>query len=398
MKLASFLSPPVLRAAEGEDDERSATWLELFFDLVFVVAIAQLALALADDLSAGGFLRFGLLFVPVWWSWAGYTNYADRFDTDDVGFRVMMLAGMLAMAALAVNVPEAFSGGSGAFAASYVAVRVGLILLYERARRHVPAARDLCRVTMSVFVVGTTLWAISLFVPEPYRFGLWGLALLIEVSTPWIARRAMASAPMHASHLPERYGLFTIIVLGESLVAIALGLGDTDWQLRSALVAVAGFVAAASLWWVYFDFIDVSDIKRGLLSRNVFIYGHLGIALGLTATGVGIKKAILYADEAAFPTGAAWALFGGATLFLVAVSLIYAVSIHTPRDRVLLARVAAAAATLLLAIVGPPVSPFWLIGLLLLTLLSLLAFEVVEKASRTVPETSDSASMPEESN
>ena len=382
MKLRKLLTPPILRTAEGADDARSASWLELFFDLVFVVAIAQLAISFGGDLSAGGFLRFLLLFVPVWWAWTGYTMYADRFDTDDVGFRAMMLAGMLAVAALAVGIPEAFGGGSGAFAASYIAVRAVLILLYARAWRHVPAARALCAVTVSAFVAGTTLWAISLFVPEPSRFGFWTAALLVEGATPWIFRRAMASTPVHASHLPERFGLFTIIVLGESLVAVVVGIGDTDWRPRSALVGAGGFAAAAGLWWVYFDFIDVSDIKRRLLARNVFIYGHLPVALGLTATGVGIKKAILLSDEAGLPASGAWVLCGGAALFLLAVSLIYAVSIHRARDRVLVARAATAAALLALAVVGPAVSPPSLVGLLVAVLLTLVAFEIVEKASR----------------
>jgi len=145
------------------------------------VALAQLAVALAEDPSPGGFLRFGLYFVPVWWAWTGYTMYADRFDTDDLVFRIMMLAGMLAIAALAVGVPEAFSGGSvAAFALSYIAVRVILILLYERARRNVPCARALCKVTLTVFVVGTALWAVSLLVDEPLRFALWALAFFLQ--------------------------------------------------------------------------------------------------------------------------------------------------------------------------------------------------------------------------
>ena len=346
------------------------------------MAIAQLALALGDDLTAQGFVRFLLLFVPVWWSWAGYTNYADRFDTDDPIFRAMMLLGMVGIAAVAVNIPEAFAGGSGAFALSYVAVRVVLLLLYERARRNVPAARSLITVTMGVFTVGTTLWALSLLVPEPWRFVVWGLALLIEGATPWVARGAMASVPMHAPHLPERYGLFTIIVLGESLVAVVVGIGDTDWRLVSALVAAAGFLAAACLWWIYFDFVELADIRRGLLARNVFIYGHLLIALGLTAAGVGIKKAILYSGEPYLPTGGSWALCGGAALFLAGISLVYAVSIDSAGDRVLFGRTAAAVAALILALVGTTLTPPSLIGLLLSALLLLVVFEMVERASR----------------
>ena len=379
MRLVRSLKPPVLRIAE---ERRSASWLELFFDLVFVVAIAQLALALGENLTAQGFTRFVLLFVPVWWSWVGYTNYADRFDTDDPIFRAMMLLGMVGIAAVAVNVPEAFVGGSGAFALSYIAVRVVLVLLYERARRNVPIARALCTVTMGVFAIGTSLWALSLLVPEPWRFGVWGLALLVEGATPWVARGAMASVPMHASHLPERYGLFTIIVLGESLVAVVVGIGDTDWRLVSVLVAAAGLLAAACLWWVYFDFVELADIRRGLLARNVFIYGHLPIALGLTAAGVGIKKTILYSGEPHLPAGGSWALCGGAALFLAGISLVYTISIDSAGDRVLIGRAAAAVAALMLALIGTALTPPLLTGLLLLALLSLVAFEVDEKAAR----------------
>ena len=375
VKASNVLRPPRLRT----DEERSASWLELFFDLVFVVAIAQLGLVLADDLSPGGFARFFLLFVPVWWSWVGYTNYADRFDTDDPVFRGMMLAGMLGMAALAVSVPDAFSGGSGAFALSYVGVRTVLILLYERARRNVPAARSLISVTMGVFVFGTALWVLSLLISEPWRFGLWGLALVVEGSTPWVARRAMASVPYHASHLPERYGLFTIIVLGESLVAVVLGVGGTDWGLASASASAGGFLIAACLWWVYFDFIELVDIKRTLLARNVFIYGHLIIALGLTTIGVGVKKAILYSGEPYLPAAGSWVLCGGTALFLTAIGLIYAVSTPSFGPYVLFARVGTAGVAVLLGVVGIAVPSTALVGMLLVAMLMLVAFEVAQK-------------------
>jgi low temperature requirement protein LtrA len=378
VKAYSVLLPPRLRT----DEERSASWLELFFDLVFVVAIAQLALALADDLSPVGFTRFLLLFVPVWWSWVGYTNYADRFDTDDPVFRAMMIFGMLAMAVLAVSVPDAFSGGSEAFALSYVAVRVLLILLYERARRNVPAARALISVTMGVFVFGAALWSLSLLVAEPWRFGLWGLALVIEGATPWVARRAMASVPYHASHLPERYGLFTIIVLGESLVAVVLGIGGAHWRFASAFAAFGGFLVAACLWWVYFDFIELADIKRNLLARNVFIYGHLAIALGLTTVGVGVKKAILYSGESHLPAGGSWALCGGTALFLAGIGLIYALSTPSFRPYVLIARTGTAGVAVLLAVVGLAVSSTALVGLLLVAMLMLVAFEAAQKTSQ----------------
>src|SRR5438094_878138 len=104
---ARLITPPSLRvSADGEDEERRATWLELFFDLVFVVAVAELALRLRHDESVGGFLEFAALAAPLWWAWVGFTIYADRFDSDDVVFRGVMLSAMLAIAAVSVQVPH----------------------------------------------------------------------------------------------------------------------------------------------------------------------------------------------------------------------------------------------------------------------------------------------------
>lgn len=288
MPRAAIFKPPRLRPGPGaEEKERSASWLELFFDLVFVVAIAQLALVLSDDPSLAGLGRFVLLFAPIWWAWLGYTVYADRFDADDVAFRVLMLAGMLAVAGLAVAVPEAFVGGSLPFALCYIANRLVLIFMYLRVSRSVPEARRVARFLNGAYAGGTALWLVSLLFPEPVRFIFWAAAILLEASIPLAFRRVMVSVPFHATHLPERFGLFTIIVLGESLVAVVIGLGDVDWGLRTGWIAVAGFLAAGALWWVYFDCFEGVDISGGPIPRT-FIYGHLPIAVGLTGLGVGV--------------------------------------------------------------------------------------------------------------
>lgn len=215
------------------------------------------------------------------------------------------------------------------------------------------------------------MWAAPIFPPGAPR---WRLGFRQVMDTPWIARRAMASTPVHASHLPERFGLFTIIVLGESLVAVMLGIGATDWWPASAVAAVLGFIVAASLWWLYFDFIDLCNLRRGLLARNVFLYGHLFIALGLASAGVGIKKAILYAGAAGLPVGASWALGGGVALFLVALGLIHVVSAIGTCDNVLTARLIAAAVALSLAAGGRSLRPLVLMALLVGTLTLLAAF------------------------
>src|SRR6266571_1572322 len=143
---APWLVPPRLRTAGDPAAERHASWLELFFDLVFVVAITELSRLLVLDHSAGGFLRFAALFVPVFVAWQGYMAYATRFDTDDLAFRVSYFAAMLAIAAMAVLIDDVADGAHSAeFAIAYVALRSFMLALYARVWYSVPEARPLIR-------------------------------------------------------------------------------------------------------------------------------------------------------------------------------------------------------------------------------------------------------------
>ena len=186
-----WLRPPALRMpADGEGDERHASWLELFFDLVFVVAVAELAQELARDHSLGGFAIFAGLFLPVFIAWQGFTFYADRFDSDDVLFRVVMLAAMLAIAALAVQIPDVAAGRHDAgFVVAYVTLRSLLVALYLRAWPHAAAARPLIARYAGGYSLSIALWLGSLLVDPPVRYVLWGVGLAIEYAMP-VARPA----------------------------------------------------------------------------------------------------------------------------------------------------------------------------------------------------------------
>lgn len=159
--------PPQLRIGEDSVAERRATWLELFFDLVFVVAIAQLAHKLNEDISLSGFFGFVALFIPVWWSWVGAAFYANRFDTDDLGHRLLTAVQMLAVAALAVNIHHGLGDSSAGFALSYAAVRFVLVVEYLRAGKHAVAARSLTRRYARGFGIAAAIWLLSAFVPIP---------------------------------------------------------------------------------------------------------------------------------------------------------------------------------------------------------------------------------------
>src|SRR6266545_969547 len=273
--ISRFFEPPRLRTLADEEEERRATWLELFFDLVFVVAIAALGQNLGHEATFVGFLKFLALFVPVWWAWMGFTFYANRFDTDDLPYRLLILLAMLGVAALSTTVTDAFSGGSRGFALAYVSVRLVLLVLYARA---------------------------------------------IKLTAPLFGWRLIPKAPVDPRHAPERLGLLTIIVLGESVFAVVLGVQGVSWNASSLLAALAGFLCAASLWWIYFEFDNpeflLSSLHEGrrLLGGLVFTYGHFPIIVGLAALGIGVKLAILSAGGDAHYDETAWVLCAGLAL------------------------------------------------------------------------------------
>lgn len=318
---------PRLRTIESGEGDRRATWLELFFDLVFVVAVGQLASNLARDHTLHGLVTFLALFVPVWWAWMGFTFYANRFDTDDLTYRLLTLAAMFAVAVLATTVRDAFHGGSAGFALAYVSVRLVLIALYARAWRWVKEGRRLARLFFCSFSAAVVVWLASLAVAEPLRYWLWAAALAIELATPFFAWPLIPRAPIDARHLPERFGLLVMIVLGESVLAVVLGVANVSWTLGSALTAAGGFTIAAALWWIYFDFLDEASVRRGLLGGFVFTYSNFPIVVGLVALGAGVKLAILDAGGNARYADTAWIACVGLAICMAGI---VAVQLVTP--------------------------------------------------------------------
>ncbi|MFQ5947570.1 MAG: low temperature requirement protein A [Acidimicrobiia bacterium] len=372
----SIIRPPRLRTTETATEHRSATWLELFYDLVFVVAVAALGHRLLVNVSWTGFLSFVGLFIPLWWAWAGFTFYADRYDTDDLGQRVLAVAQMVAIALMAVSISGDVADSTAAFALAYVGSRSILILMYLRARRHVPETRDLVTGYIKGFGAGAGFWLASILVPPPGRFVLWGVGLTISFATPYLVRKLQAKAPLSESHLPERFGLFTILVLGESIAAVVAGLSHEDWELRPTLAAVLGVLIATGLWWLYFDALDGSVVRRRRdQSRTwrptVWIYSHLPLVIALITTGIGLEFVVSEAGGAAFPVAERWLLAGGVAASLLAMGVIQLSSEGADPARryrhEAQRRFAGAGAALLLGLAGG-----WLPGLLLAVFLAAL--------------------------
>ena len=329
---APLIQPPRLRTGE----ERTATRLELFFDLAYVLAVAEIAGAYYKDPTWHGTFVFAGLFTVVWWSWVTTTIYANRFDTNDVIYRLAKLAGAFAAAGLAASASRALGEDSVPFAACYIGLRILLLLLYLRAYRHVPEARPNIRVYLASTGAGALLWGISLLLPEPARYVLWALGVLVDIAGPFVATRLTGNIPLHLEHLPERFGLFVILVLGESIAAVVTGLHASGWKIDSLIVAALGFTVAAALWWSHFD-LGGAAAKRQLVIRggqevsiehDAYVFAHLPITLGLAAAGVGIEHFVVQ-PVGELSASAQWPLYGGVATYLLGTT---ALLITTTRD------------------------------------------------------------------
>ncbi|HEV8571585.1 MAG TPA: low temperature requirement protein A [Actinomycetota bacterium] len=361
---ARWLVPPRLRTEAGEGEERRATWLELFFDLVFVVAITQLAHELVLDHSTAGFLRFGGLFVPVYVAWQGYMAYADRFDTDDLAFRLAYFAAMLAIAAMAILIDDVGHGlRSSGFAVAYVVLRSIMLALYGRAWRSVPQARPLIRFYAPGYGIGVAIWLASLAVDAPLRYVMWGIALVLDLSLPPLSPRMVRPrVPTSGSHLPERWALFTMIVFGESIVAVALATSGTDWRLESAAAAVLGFTAVAGTWWLYFDRQASVVLRSSTRIAVIYSYAHLPLLMGLAATSAGLRLLIERAGEDHLGPGPSVAFVGGIVVFLLSLVATRSVTVTGPRRVGISLKLGTAAILLVLFATEAAFSPVALAG------------------------------------
>lgn len=227
--------------AEGQP-ERRASWLELFFDLCFVVAVGAVAQTLHGNPTWDGLLVFTVLFVPVWWSWMEYAWYATSFPEGGIFNRFAALAAMLTVLALAAQVPQASAGDPRGVILAFVAFHLIVAALFLRTINEFPERRPFAVRYAAGFGLAAVLWLLSLAAPETVRPWLWGAALLVDLVTPWAAVQAVPIRVYDLSHIPERYGLFTIIVLGEAIIAaVAVAAGAIiAFAWRQAPMAAPG--------------------------------------------------------------------------------------------------------------------------------------------------------------
>ncbi len=311
----------IAAADDAAETERRTSYLELFFDLVFVFAITEVTTLILD--KDGGFVRAALILGLIWWAWSTYAWLTNAIDVEQTAVRVAVLVAAAASFFMAISVPQAFGATGIWFALTYFVVRSLMLVLYLLGARDDPARRAAMTRLAPWFVAGPLLVIVGGLLEEPARSLLWTASLGVDIYGTF--RAASAGWRVSPSHFAERYSLFIIIALGESLVAIGLTAagGSFDPLLVTAVaVSVAG---AMALWWAYFDF-AARGMERALrlaqgqarsdLARDMFTILHYPIVLGIILYAVAAKTTVGHPLEPLGETGLL-ALAGGVAAFLL---------------------------------------------------------------------------------
>lgn len=326
-----------MTARDPHEPHRASTPLELLFDLCFVVAIAQASARLhhgiAADHAASAVVGYGIVFFAIWWAWMGFTWFASAYDTDDVPYRLLVLVQIAGVLVLAAGVARGLDGlDFRAIVAGYVLMRIGLVAQWLRAARSHPEGRTAALRYAGGLVALQLAWLLLLLLPRALQLPGWLVLALCELAVPVWAERA-ARTPWHPHHIAERYGLMTLIVLGESIlaatVAVQAAMDAGASAARLLAVAAGGLLIIFSMWWLYFG---EAAHERLRSRRAAFIwgYGHLLIFGAAAAVGAGLAVAADHATGEAHISGVA---AGAAVAVPVALFLGALWLVHLRHDR-----------------------------------------------------------------
>ena len=316
-------------------EEERVTPLELFFDLVFVLAITQCTALMAAEPTWTGLAKGLAVLAVLWWSWGGYAWLTSVIDPEEGAVRIVLFGAMTALLVAALCVPEAFDDSALLFALAYGVFRLAHIVLF------VLASQDDAGLRRSVLgLAGSTALGVGLLIAAAFTDGwaqgsLWAVALVLDTGGPFLF--GVEGWKLVPGHFAERHGLIVIIALGESIVAIGVGVvGGIDAGVVAA--AVAGTVVAAALWWLYFDVVALVAQRRlaraapgreqNAIARDAYSFLHFPMVAGIVLIALGMKKTIGDVDEPLKLVPAA-ALLGGTGLYLLAHVAFRLRNLHT---------------------------------------------------------------------
>jgi low temperature requirement protein LtrA len=370
---------PLLRERHEHEHAR-VTYVELFFDLVFVFAVTQLSHAVLAHPTALGVLHAAMLLAAVWWAWVCTSWITNWLDPERVPVRLMMFLLMGAGLVLSAAIPDAFGKGGLIFACAYAFIQVGrslffLISIWREPAHRMNVARILSWVTLSAmfWIAGGLLDGEARVIAWGAAVGIDYLSALVGFWTPGLGRSATSDWVVEGSHLAERTALFTIIALGESIIVTGATVVGMPWTVETVVAFATSLIGSIAMWWIYFSFTAEAASEAiaesedpGAIARLAYTYSHLIPIAGIIVAAVGDEWVIHHPVGHADPKVAA-AVIGGPTLFLLGV-LVFKLAVFKRWSRTRLVGLALLAA---LIPVASHVSP------LVLSILSTLVLIVV---------------------
>ena len=377
-----------LAGRDPEEPHRASTPLELLFDLSFVVGVAtvaaELAHGVAEDHVAASIGHYLMVFFAIWWAWMNFSWFASAYDTDDVVYRLLTLVQIAGVLVLAAGVSAAFEHNDFTLVTiGYVIMRIPLVAQWLRVARDDPSRRVVA-IRYAIGVAGVqVLWLLRLALPDTAGLIAFFPLALLDIAVPIWAERAGPMTRWHPEHIAERYGLFTLIVLGEVILAAttAIQAGLSSEGVSAALLSLAGggMLLVFGLWWVYFLRPAADGLREAPGNAFVWGYGHYVVFAAVGALGAGLEVAVQSALHEAH-TGPRTAAFAVAVPVAVTLLVIAGLQVRLAGGGALLARYAAAAAAIVLVALVPPLG----LAVVLMGVLAalLVAAEVVRVSTR----------------
>jgi low temperature requirement protein LtrA len=278
---------------------KKVTWLELFYDLIYVVAIATTTHVLAHShhgaIPMEIIIKYLLIFIPVWWAWVGFTMYVNRYGEECATQKIIYFVQMVFVIVLAASINTDFESYYLAFMLSYVGIRLSTVFMYSRLWFRNPKHAHIQRYISICFFIGAMISLNSVWFTGNYKFILLFAGIAFDMLMPIAGRKLFMKHPIHNHHLSERFGLVTLIVLGESIVSIIDTIRVTPFSLEMAIAAVCGFLITVFIWWHYFEtserVVDSHRINVGhsIIYTHLFIFISLGILANVIRYGINLE-------------------------------------------------------------------------------------------------------------
>ncbi|ENQ3078267.1 low temperature requirement protein A [Bacillus cereus] len=306
-------------------EEKKVTWLELFYDLLFVAAVSTATKVLIHVengyIHPEYFLKFVLIFIPIWWSWTGQTLFTNRFGQDILHQRMFMIFQMLFVLIMISSLSVDFDQYYLSFLIGYIGLRALTAIQYLVVQKlEVGNRKKTAHFLGTRFWIGIIISCFSIFFDSWIRYAVLYAGIIVDIIVPFFGRKYLVKSPTNTAHLLERFALLTLILFGESVVSTLSVLQPQKGDWDSILFSIISFILIISMWWQYFDNVEKKVDKSIQTAGQTIIYGHLFILMSLSMIAASIE--LLFLQEVRY-LFILYFVFGSVLLYFIATSIVF---------------------------------------------------------------------------